>query len=190
MPGLVKAIIADGKDAHKCFGDEEDCILSDRNPDGIPVWKILSFSFWTGPDHPLGRNFTLSPEQYALEGHTPNTYLGYSVEPWCMLQPFIAHHDREDRGYVMAKYLSFVLEVKGDWHPIAWPPHFYEAASNATGIKFVLGAQPPDCCLHPDIPPGLTNHGVMPQAVFLDTVSKSQILIGAGSPDAYVNPSQ
>jgi hypothetical protein len=62
MPDLVKMLIVQGEDAYGCFADEENCILSDRNPDGIPAWKIFSFNFWTGPESPLGRNWTLSPE--------------------------------------------------------------------------------------------------------------------------------
>ena len=62
MPELIKAIIMEGSDAHACFEDEQNCVLSGRNPDGIPAWKIFSFHFWTGSDNPLGRNWTLSPE--------------------------------------------------------------------------------------------------------------------------------
>lgn len=62
MPDMVKAILVEPPDSHLCFEDDENCILSHRNPDGIPVWKIFSFSFWTHPDHPLGRKWTLSPE--------------------------------------------------------------------------------------------------------------------------------
>jgi len=185
MPDLVKMIISEGDDAFKCLEDEENCILSTQNPDGIPAWKIFSFSFWPYSANPLGGNWTLSPEAYALEGYAPNTYLGYSVEPSCMSQSFVAHQDREDRAYILAKHMSFVLKEEGDWHVPAWPPHFYEAASNATGIKFTLGAHGGS---KPDLPPGLTNHGVMSQSVFLDTLSRSRLLIGVGSPIASPTP--
>lgn len=188
MPSLVKSILTDGDDASKCFEDEENCILSAQNPDGIPAWKIFSFYFWIDPDNPLGRNWTLSPEFYALEGHTPNTYLGYSVEPSCMSRPFVAQQDREDRAYVLAKYLSFAIEIKEHLHtlPVAWPPHFYEAVSNATGIKFTLGAWDHD--YKSDLPPGLTNHGVLPQQEFVDTLSRSRVLVGVGNPEASPTP--
>ena len=61
IPDLVKIIITQSEDAYACFANK-NCILSDQNPDGIPAWKIFSFNFWTGPDSPLGRQWTLSPE--------------------------------------------------------------------------------------------------------------------------------
>jgi hypothetical protein len=61
MPDMIMAIIAEGDDVSDCFKDEENCILSDRNPDGIPAWKMFSFNFGTDPDHPLGAKFTLFP---------------------------------------------------------------------------------------------------------------------------------
>src|ERR1700691_1012978 len=82
MPDLVKAIILDGDDASKCFEDEDDCIRSAQNPDGIPAWKMFSFSFWTGPDNPLGRNWTLSPElvsRYTLFGSYSHSFRDLST---------------------------------------------------------------------------------------------------------------
>jgi hypothetical protein len=62
MPDLVKAIFMEPPDSNVCFEDEENCVLSARNPDGIPAWKIFSFHFWAFPANPLGHNWTLSPE--------------------------------------------------------------------------------------------------------------------------------
>ena len=103
-----------------------------------------------------------------------------------MSRPFVAQQDREDRAYVLAKYLSFAIEIKEHLHtlPVAWPPHFYEAVSNATGIKFTLGAWDHD--YKSDLPPGLTNHGVLPQQEFVDTLSRSRVLVGVGNPEACV----
>ena len=67
----------------------------------------------------------------------------------------------------------------------AWPPHFYEAASNMTGIQFVLGAN--DDSSQPDLPPGITNHGILEQPEFMDALSKSLVLVGVGSPSTCVN---
>jgi hypothetical protein len=63
MPDLVKMVIVEVPDSFDCFQNEEDCILSSQNPDGIPAWKIFTFYFWTGQNNPLGRNWTLSPEE-------------------------------------------------------------------------------------------------------------------------------
>lgn len=62
MPDLVKLIIADGDNAFDCFLDDENCVLSRQNPDGIPAWKMFSFNFWPRSETPLGRKWTLSPE--------------------------------------------------------------------------------------------------------------------------------
>jgi hypothetical protein len=63
MPDMVKVIIVEGYDSYACFRDEANCILSDRNPHGIPAWKIFTLHFWTDSNNPLGRNWTLSPEE-------------------------------------------------------------------------------------------------------------------------------
>ena len=57
IPDLVKAILVEADDTFACFEDGDNCILSSQNPDGIPLWKIFSFHFWMGAEHPLGTNF-------------------------------------------------------------------------------------------------------------------------------------
>lgn len=42
---LVSAILVDATDANSCFRNEH-CVLSERNPHGIPAWNIFSFHFW------------------------------------------------------------------------------------------------------------------------------------------------
>jgi hypothetical protein len=121
--------------------------------------------------------------QYALEGWAPNTYLGYSVEPSCLSKPFVPHDKRDDHAYVMTKRLAFMEE-----NSRVWPPHFYEAASNATGIQFVIGAK--EDSAHAILPPSLKNLGYLSQPAFLDTLSKSRVLVGVGRPLTCVNSSQ
>jgi hypothetical protein len=106
------------------------------------------------------------------------------VEPSCLLQSFVPHDDRKDRAYILAKQLDFVL----DPGQRAWPTKFYEAASNITGIQFVLGAGGGDS--YPDLPPGMTNYGTMSQPAFLDTLSRARVLIGVGLPIMCVNSRQ
>lgn len=97
-----------------------------------------------------------------------------------MLQPFIPHEDREDRAYVMGKWVAFLLEDAA-----AWPPHFFGAVSNTTGIKFIIGALSDDN--YPNLPPGMINHGLLPQPAFLESVARSRFLVGVGSPPLCVN---
>jgi len=98
-----------------------------------------------------------------------------------MLQPFVPHEEREYRAYVMAKWVGFMLADEA-----AWPPHFYGAASNTTTIKFVMGAISDDA--YPNLPPGMINHGLMPQPAFMESVAKSQVLVGVGSPPLSPTP--
>jgi hypothetical protein len=62
IPDLVKAVLVEPSDTYACFKDVENCVRSSQNPDGIPLWKLFSFHFWAGRAHPLGPNWTLSPE--------------------------------------------------------------------------------------------------------------------------------
>jgi hypothetical protein len=101
-----------------------------------------------------------------------------------MLQPFVPHADREHRGYIMTKRLAF-FEPGGER---AWPPHFFEAASNATGIHFVMGAQT-DIDPPTELPNNVTNYGPLSQPAFMDALSKSLVLVGVGRPVACVKSS-
>jgi hypothetical protein len=99
-----------------------------------------------------------------------------------MLQSFIPHVDRERRGYIMTKRLAF-FEPGGEQ---AWSPHFFEAASNATGIHFVMGAEN-DIEPQPELPNNVTNYGPLSQPAFMDALSKSLVLVGIGRPVACVS---
>ncbi|KAF7973736.1 hypothetical protein HWV62_14308 [Athelia sp. TMB] len=172
---LVIAIIAEGDEIETCWHDENNCLLSERNPYGLPAWKLFTFHFWTYAAHPLGHNWTLSPEPYMIDGFTANQYLGYSVEPSCMTQDIIPLEQRRDQAYVLSKRLTYLAE-----NDHTWPSHFYEAAVNATGIEFVLGAN--DEHGSAKVPVGITNHGVLDQKEFLKAVSQSLVLVGVGTP--------
>jgi hypothetical protein len=76
------------------------------------------------------------------------------------------------------------LRLFEDTRERAWPPHFFEDASKATGIQFIMGAK--DEGPHADLPSSLTNYGFMEQPVFLDALSQSLVLIGIGRPATYV----
>jgi len=85
----------------------------------------------------------------------------------------------------MTKRSAF-LEEGREW---AWPPRFYEAASKATGIQFVLGAHD-DVGGRLNIPQGLKNYGMLSQTAFTDALSRSVVLVGVGRPVTYVESSQ
>jgi len=60
------------------------CMQTASNPEGIPIWKSFAFHFWEDNKSPLGRDWTVAPEDYATMGLAkggPNQYLGESLHP-------------------------------------------------------------------------------------------------------------
>lgn len=54
FPQLVKAIFLEPPDVWDCYRDEESCVQSERNPHGIPIWKvrfITAFYSVTSPSY-------------------------------------------------------------------------------------------------------------------------------------------
>jgi hypothetical protein len=178
LQDLVVAVFWEPSSAHACFTDIAFCAKSDSNPLGIPVWKIFSFHFWTSPENPLGRQWTLSPENYTKQGPEANTYLGYSVEHACQNLSLVEHSDRRDQAYLLGKHIGYLSPLG------PWPPHFFEAAVNATGVQFVGGmqtepeAEPPK----PTFPTNFLNYGTQPRPVFMKNLASSKMLVGLGDP--------
>ncbi|KAJ7693592.1 hypothetical protein B0H17DRAFT_1059112 [Mycena rosella] len=160
---LVKMVIVNPEQADGCLR-EASCVRSEKNPAGIPAWKLFSFCWWPGPANPLGANWTLSPEDYQ---YGPNTYLGYSIESQCYKYPFVPHAERKkSQVYILAKFLKFFLPGK-----TAWPPEFYDAAANATGRCFIENVGPP-----------------LKQDAFYDLLSHSAALVGVENPRLSPSP--
>ena len=181
LPDLVRMIIMDDWEVFNCVDDIEDCVLTDKNPTGIPSWKLFTFIFWPHNAHPLGSPWNLSPEDYSGADHGNSSYLGYSVEELCRTRPFIPHSEREDKAYVLAKLLSFFTPEQD----ASWSPAIFDAATAATGVTYMLGSRN-DSEEHPDWTPQLPsqyeNFGIMKQPMFLDKLSRSKVLIGMGNP--------
>ncbi|KAJ7771080.1 hypothetical protein DFH07DRAFT_241000 [Mycena maculata] len=175
---LVRVVIAHPEQATECWWNGS-CRRTKDNPSGIPAWKIFSFSFWQQPDNPLGEKWTLSPEDYRPP--KPNTYLGYSIEAQCHRHPFVPHSERSQQAYILAKELFF-------FHPSgrAWPPEFFDLASESTGVAILAGAKDspgaPVQASPSDLAPSIKNLGPMEQDEFYDVLSRSVVLIGMGDP--------
>ncbi|EIM87562.1 uncharacterized protein STEHIDRAFT_96739 [Stereum hirsutum FP-91666 SS1] len=178
FPALVVAVLFESSDVVVCYRDNENCLQSERNPHGIPIYKLFSWHFWSQPAHPLGSQWTWQPEPYAIEGYFPDvTYVGYSVEPSCSKQPFIPHEGRQ--AYLLAKHLYyFTDEIAHGWSSTVW-----KRVKEETGIELIIGSRGDDDYEQPE---GLTNLGFMPQERFLNEVAKSRVLIGVGQP--YTSP--
>lgn len=63
---LVKVVITDVGQSHVCWWTHPSCRRKPDNPSGIPVWKMLTFYFWSDINNPLGEKWTLSPEPVCI----------------------------------------------------------------------------------------------------------------------------
>ncbi|KAJ6471157.1 hypothetical protein C8R47DRAFT_988443 [Mycena vitilis] len=168
---LVSVIMVDATDSEDCFNDP-DCVLSEHKPHGIPAWKIFSFHFWDSPHNPLGRKWTLSPEDVKSEG---NTYLGYSIESQCARPTFIPHQHRPHQAYVLAKEAKYFAH-----EDYAYGADFFDAASAAAGIRFVAGVR--QSVLPEYFPNNITNVGFQSPGRFYELLAESRVLVGIGMP--------
>ena len=66
IPSLVRILIVNPDGSFDCL-DMPSCVYHPvSNPEGIPPWKLFSFSYWAGGYNPLGAQWTVSPEPYSL----------------------------------------------------------------------------------------------------------------------------
>ncbi|KAF4588774.1 hypothetical protein EYR40_010329 [Pleurotus pulmonarius] len=181
FPDLVKAVILEGADSKRCF-DDPKCIKTLTHPLGVPVWKMFSFHFWTGAEHPLGNRWTLSPENYpvlAPGNSKDNFYLGYSIERTCVKKPFIPGDDRPMQAYILAKQLSYFTNKNYMWKGVSLVPPF--------PLDLVAGMRN-DTKGPSSIPDGINNLGQLNQQDFYEQLSKSRVLIGIGNPRLSPSP--
>jgi hypothetical protein len=97
MPDMVKTVIFEPLFGEQCAERNNDNYLDTEDDDaeaswqtgekgcgrrvgfedGIPLWKVFAYHFWTGPSGPLGHTWTLAPEDWAARrGGHGNQYLG------------------------------------------------------------------------------------------------------------------
>lgn len=99
LPDLIPVVIWEGGNLRRCIArnstnhiemeqkDEESgawqhgiqgCIQTPHFPLGVPIWKSFAFHFWDNAASPLGREWTLAPEDYGAmdRDHEGNHYLG------------------------------------------------------------------------------------------------------------------
>ncbi|KAJ7071429.1 hypothetical protein C8F01DRAFT_1110484 [Mycena amicta] len=173
---LVKMILANPNQLKACR-DHPICLKSEKNPAGIPAWRLWSFYWWDDHQHEnlLGTKWVLSPEDYGAT----HTYLGYSIEAQCALHPFIPHAERQRQAYILAKHLKYF-----DPKTTAWSADLYDAAVSKTGIKFIMAAEtkdnPPNL---EQISQNIHNFGdILSQEEFYGNLSSSVVLVGVGMP--------
>ncbi|KAJ7125776.1 hypothetical protein C8R43DRAFT_1212095 [Mycena crocata] len=189
LPNLVKLVLVNDWDAFVCWKDNQNCVQSDKNPSGIPMYKVFSFYFWAFPRHPLGQRWVLAPEPFADHPDryvkSNNTFLGYSIEEDCALTPFIPPAGRPSQVWVLAKLLRYLNPKRG----AAWGKDDLDAAANHTGVTLAFGAglgqgeSKKDLpALEGLLPSASVNYGRAPKAEFMAHVAQARALVGIGSP--------
>jgi DNA mismatch repair protein MSH3 len=53
------------------------CVKKEGYEEGIPLYKMLAWVWWEPAWHPMGKTFTVAPENWGFfKGNKGNTYLG------------------------------------------------------------------------------------------------------------------
>ncbi|KAJ7505458.1 hypothetical protein B0H11DRAFT_1978816 [Mycena galericulata] len=183
FPSQVRAVIFDPAALKSCFQDTRGCLRSPDNLQGIPAWKMFSYSYLPDgqPTSPLGFAWTLSPELFTRG----QTYVGYSIERSCRSTPFIEPADRLDRAFILANLETYFWRTHN-----VWPAKYFEDVGQQLGAQFAASLDPvvarldlyPETKGHHSVPTGLVElNGLSPQQ-WLEAVSKSKLLIGLWDP--------
>ncbi|WWC87869.1 uncharacterized protein L201_002767 [Kwoniella dendrophila CBS 6074] len=174
------------------------CIRKPDYPQGIPLEKSFTFHFWSGPENPLGRHFTLSPENYAMwNGGKGNHYLGYSIETKC--KAINLPSSRKHRGMVLGKYAQYFNMSSSEW---AWgkedalgksinamPEMLNEETNQEEKFEMIAtGGHDDNEGHHEDMYKGIKNLGSLPQHEWYQTLASSKFLLGVGKPRMSPSP--
>ncbi|WWD16534.1 hypothetical protein CI109_100961 [Kwoniella shandongensis] len=179
---------------------EEDgkfgCIKREGFEEGIPLHKSFAFHFWTGPAHPLGRQFTLSPEdaaEWADDGEG-NHYLGYSIETRCRAVSLPS--ERQHRGLLLGKRKDYFDPENRDfvWPNLlgpamdAMPSEHNETTGEDTPFELIAtGGEMHDGKPEVLFDEKIHNLGKQEQQDWYQIVAGSKFLLGIGKP--YLSPS-
>nr|XP_019012094.1 uncharacterized protein I206_02933 [Kwoniella pini CBS 10737]OCF50875.1 hypothetical protein I206_02933 [Kwoniella pini CBS 10737] len=170
------------------------CIKRLGYEEGIPIEKSFTFHFWSGPENPLGRQFTLSPEDYAKWNNgVGNHYLGYSLETKCRAIPLPSK--KEHRGMVLGKYAKYFDVTSLDW---TWGTKdvlgkaISAMPDEINGEKFEMiatgGHDDQRTGEHELMYKGIRNLGGLPQHEWYQTLAASKFLLGVGKPRMSPSP--
>ncbi|WVW80125.1 hypothetical protein I302_102100 [Kwoniella bestiolae CBS 10118] len=173
------------------------CIKKEGYEEGIPLEKSFTFHFWQGPSNPLGRQFTLSPENYALsnKGGEGNHYLGYSIESRCRAVPLPS--SRHHRGMALGKYAKYFNTSSSEWvwgkddilgKAISSIPPSEEGEHEKFEMIATGGHDDDKTGKHEDMYKGITNLGKLPQDEWYQTLASSKFLLGVGKPNMSPSP--
>ncbi|KAJ7651985.1 hypothetical protein DFH06DRAFT_538320 [Mycena polygramma] len=184
FPSYTRAVIFDPHDLTACVKNTRGCLRSPENQDGIPLWKLFS---WTQLPHdqpasPLGFAWTLTGEVFPRG----ETFVGFSVERSCRDIPYVEPTERLDRAFILANLETYFYGPRHN----NWPPKYFEDSGAETGVQFVASLDPEDARLasYPEIegehhvPSNLVEIGWLPPSRVLEEISKSRLFIGLWDP--------
>lgn len=152
---------------------------------------MFGFVFWedSSMPHPLGKPWTLAPYNYT----SGNTFLGYSVNRTCSLQPFIPHDKRNNQVFILAKKLSYFFSDRYEWPNIDYSqPPAMASVKNVTFVAAVRNDTDPSDRNRdsPKLPKGIValNDQPLPADEFFLAVASSKLLLGLGFPRLSPSP--
>lgn len=188
-------------------GEPIECMYSPTYPQGVPWYKSFVFHFWGGCKSPwLGGQWTLSPETYEWDQvdpqHGHSQYIGYSIAERCKASPFF--EDRQHRALVLGKRPVYFKEANNAFYgqlaaagaevpPL--PPSEPDLGSDdskatndsmSTGAFQIISTAGNAGEALPE--PGISTLGKMKQEEWLETLARSKVLLGIGSPKLSPSP--
>ncbi|KAJ6470624.1 hypothetical protein C8R47DRAFT_1222519 [Mycena vitilis] len=183
FPSYTRAVIFEPPELTECVEDTRECLRSPENQDGIPVWKLFTWTQYPGgqPASPLGFAWTLAGETFPHG----ETYVGFSVERSCREIPYVPPTERLDRSFILATLETFFYGPRHN----NWPPRYFEDSSAETGAQLVASLDPVHARLvqYPEVegqhvPSNLVELGWLPPRRVLEEISKSRLLVGLWDP--------
>ncbi|KAL7423893.1 hypothetical protein Q5752_001478 [Cryptotrichosporon argae] len=182
----VRTVVVDPEQASVCWddsmADEQRCLKTATNEDGIEAWRLLSFWYWDDPGNPLGPAFTLSPSP-----RNDNHFLSYSIEPTCRRLPYLPASSRANppQAYLLAKQVHYV-----DATPeFSWTLPALAAVQADLGVRVVGGMVDDDAETAAAVAAhGITNLGKLGKIDFYEQLATSFVLLGVGRPRISPSP--
>ncbi|KAF9535474.1 hypothetical protein CPB83DRAFT_14206 [Crepidotus variabilis] len=181
---LVTHIWADDEHLVWCFSDPDRCLSTEKNPTGIPPWKLFAFTFWGSKpnSHKWGSNAEpysfnpLGPEWNLVPYQMPEKqfFLGYHYQG-CQSLQYIPFERRQDKMIVLAKKSSYYY---GQGHAFD-PESFFVKLKNATKFDVISNAAEEGGF---PVPKGLHSQGLLAQDEYDTLLSSAKALLGIGRP--------
>ncbi|BEI80322.1 hypothetical protein CcaverHIS002_0108510 [Cutaneotrichosporon cavernicola] len=197
IPDLIKVIFADDDDQNS---KTLPFMKSEKNPHGIPAWKMFRFSYYSSyAGTIIGTPWVVTCEpEWRDPDHGPRnfTYLGYDMEPDAAHISVIPWEERPYRAYVLGKHITFFHK---DRARVAWERDFYKRARDQIRKKFpsfeFVSSFKDERSEEEQknegpmtVPDGIRNLARLNPVEFDHDLSTSRLLVGIGWPTSSPSP--